>query len=250
MHDQIIDKSQGITPVSITTTQRDALTPSNGAFIYNTTAGLPQIYYGGAWYDFNTSGTATPNASATVAGKVEIATTAQSQAGTDTGETGALLSALPSDIAANEQSGRFTYATDASANDTYLILPTPALTAYRQGMTFRFKTITANTGACTMNISGLGDKTIKTFDGSDTATGDILAGRIYTLVYDGTNFVLQSSFARATDADIITATSATVGVTAAQLRYKTGMALAVTSVTVSAGGTAVSYSSSAQTAKG
>lgn len=145
MHDQLVDKNQGITPVSITTTQRDALTPANGAFIYNTTAGLPQIYYGGAWYDFNTAGTATPNASDTVAGKVEIATTAESISGTDTGGTGAKLSALPSDIAKNAQSGTYVYAADAGANDTYVISLTPALTAYTTGQVINFKANTANT---------------------------------------------------------------------------------------------------------
>jgi hypothetical protein len=46
----------------------------------------------------------TPNASKSVAGKVQVATSTESQVGIDTGSTFAPLVVLPSDIAANEQS--------------------------------------------------------------------------------------------------------------------------------------------------
>lgn len=49
---------------------------------------------GGTWNSLDT-GTVTPNASETVSGKVEIATQAQTDAGTETGETGAILSITP-----------------------------------------------------------------------------------------------------------------------------------------------------------
>lgn len=65
--------------------------------IYNTAAGTNQQYVWGAWVDVDT-GTAVANASETVAGKVEIATTAEHDAGTDTGGTGAQLVSKPSDI--------------------------------------------------------------------------------------------------------------------------------------------------------
>jgi len=39
----------GITLNSLTTTQRDALTPSNGMAIYNSTAAALQVYYSAAW---------------------------------------------------------------------------------------------------------------------------------------------------------------------------------------------------------
>ena len=106
------------------------------------------------WESFDV-GTPTPNASTTVAGKEEIATTAQSKAGTDTGETGAKLSVLPSDIAANTQSGTFVYAVDSGANDTYVVALTPALTAYTTGQKLTLKFATANTGACTVNVNSL-----------------------------------------------------------------------------------------------
>ena len=74
-------------PVYADATARDAgiPSPSNGMLIYNTALGGNQQYIGGAWTD-SASGT-TANATTTVAGKVEIATTAEAEAGTDTGGT-------------------------------------------------------------------------------------------------------------------------------------------------------------------
>lgn len=221
MHDQLVDKQEGITPASFTTTQRDALTVANGAFIYNSTAGLPQIYYGGAWYDFNTAGSATPNASTTVAGKVEIATTAESKAGTDTGGTGANLVVLPSDIAKNNQSSTFVYAADAGVSDTYVITLAPALTAYTTGQLIRFKPNTSNTGAATLNVNALGAKSIKLIDGTDPLDADLTAGRTYDLIYDGTNLVLQMVPQRASNAEATTGTNTLNFIVPAQLSAAT-----------------------------
>lgn len=74
---------------NVTSTQRDAMTASNGDMIYNTTTGTIQQYIGGAWTDVGNTGTS--DASTTVAGKIEIATAAERAAGTATGGTGAVL---------------------------------------------------------------------------------------------------------------------------------------------------------------
>lgn len=70
---------------------RDAAIPSptNGMSVYNTAAGTAQDYIAGAWT--NRAAGATPNASETVAGKVELATNAEMGTGTSTGGTGARL---------------------------------------------------------------------------------------------------------------------------------------------------------------
>lgn len=81
---------------SLTTAQRTALTPSNGSIVYDTDLWVHYQYIWGAWSTFATWSVA--NASETVAGKVEIATQAEFDAWTDTWWTGALLSALPSQI--------------------------------------------------------------------------------------------------------------------------------------------------------
>lgn len=76
---------------SLTTAERDAITWNRDwAIIYNETTGTTQQRVWGSWSDIDT-GTVTPNASETVAGKVEIATQAEFDAGTATWWTGAQL---------------------------------------------------------------------------------------------------------------------------------------------------------------
>jgi len=84
------------------------------------------------------------------------------------------------------------YAADAGATDAYAITPSPAITAYAAGQVFVFKANTANTGAATLNVNGLGAKTIKKNGSSDLATGNIAAGQIVEVVYDGTNMQMLS----------------------------------------------------------
>lgn len=84
------------------------------------------------------------------------------------------------------------YAADAEASDTYVITLTSAPLAYVAGQVFAFKANTTNTGAATLNVNSLGAKTIKKEHDVDLANGDIEAGQIVTVVYDGTQFQMQS----------------------------------------------------------
>ena len=84
------------------------------------------------------------------------------------------------------------YAADAEASDTYVITLSPAPTAYYTGMVIHFYAKTANTGACSLNVNGLGAKVIKVFHDQNTTTGDIEAGQHVVVEYDGTNFQMQS----------------------------------------------------------
>ena len=81
-----------------------------------------------------------------------------------------------------------TYAVDSVGTDSYAITLSPAPGGYTDGMMVSFKAGIANTGACTLNVNGLGAKTIKKFGIYDTATGDIEVGQIVKVIYDGTNF--------------------------------------------------------------
>jgi hypothetical protein len=83
---------------------------------------------------------------------------------------------------------KINYAADAGASDSYAITLEPAPTAYTTGQVVTFKANTANTGAATLNVNSLGAKTIKKNVNEDTATGDIIANQLVTVVYDGTNF--------------------------------------------------------------
>lgn len=90
------------------------------------------------------------------------------------------------------QNASYTYAADAEASDAYAITLSPAPTAYTAGQSYSFKANTANTGASSLNVNGLGAKTLKKNHDVDTATGDIEAGSIVEVVYDGTVFQITS----------------------------------------------------------
>jgi hypothetical protein len=92
------------------------------------------------------------------------------------------------------------YAADTGATNAYVTTPSPAPSAYVTGAQYRFKAASANTGACTINISGLGAKSIvKAAGGITTAlvANDILSGQMCILIYDGTNMQIVSTLGNA-----------------------------------------------------
>ena len=93
------------------------------------------------------------------------------------------------------QKGAEVYGADAEANDTYVITLSPVPASYYTGMVIQFKANTANTGASSLNVNTLGAIAIKKRNDQDTETGDIESGQIVTVVYDGTNFQMQSQVA-------------------------------------------------------
>lgn len=131
-----------------------------------------------------------PNASTTVKGIVEMATQAEVLSKTATGGTGAVLAVsadtMPSTLLSD-------YKVDTGAANAYVITPSPAITAYTTGQIFSFKAVNANTTASTLNVNGLGVKTIKKLSGGfDLVANDIIAGAVVVVEYDGTNFQLIS----------------------------------------------------------
>lgn len=67
----------------------------------------------------------------------------------------------------------------------------PVVTAYVTGDGYTFFASATNTGAATLNVSGLGAKSIKL--GSNSLTGgEIVAGQAVMVFYDGTAFQLLS----------------------------------------------------------
>lgn len=93
----------GIRNISLTTTERDALTPVDGDVIYNETALETQFRDNGAWVGVS-SGVA--DASTTVKGISEIATDAELAAGTGTGGTGAVIVAAGSSFNETAAAGK------------------------------------------------------------------------------------------------------------------------------------------------
>lgn len=135
------------------------------------------------------------NGSTTVKGIFQAATQAQDDARTTAGSTGALLILTPDTQRSTLLSD---YKADTGAANAYVITPVPAITAYTAGQIFTFKATNANTTVSTVNVSALGVKTIKKLGGAtDLASGDIAAGMMVEIEYDGTNFVMLNPVANA-----------------------------------------------------
>jgi len=97
------------------------------------------------------------------------------------------------------------YANATGSANTYAVTLTPAPTAYTEGMAIAVKINADNTGASTINVNSLGAKSIKKANGNDVSVGNLKTGSIYTLRYNGTNFILQGSDAagNAIPADVL-----------------------------------------------
>ena len=93
------------------------------------------------------------------------------------------------------------YATATGTANAYIATLTPALSAYGKGVSLRLEINVDNTGASTVNVNGLGAKSIKKANGTDVGSGNLKAGSVYTLVYNGTNFILQGEGGDLSDAD-------------------------------------------------
>lgn len=90
------------------------------------------------------------------------------------------------------------YFSESGAADAYVLTAVPNTRAmpstYLTGMIVEFIAGNANTGASTINVSGLGAKNIKRADGTTAlSAGEIVTTGLTKLWYDGTNFRMQSS---------------------------------------------------------
>lgn len=83
------------------------------------------------------------------------------------------------------------YGTGGSA-PAYTLTPTPAIVAYAAGQRFTAVAHAAGTeGSNTLNVSGLGAKSIKQYDASgNKRDGIVQSGQIVIAEYDGTDFVI------------------------------------------------------------
>lgn len=106
--------------------------------------------------------------------------------------------------------------TTAGGTTTYTLTPSPAITAYVTGQEFVIKMNAANTGASTINVSGLGAKNMTKGGATALASGDLLIDATYKIIYDGTQFQvtgINSSATVATAAEVTTGTDNTKMVT-------------------------------------
>jgi len=82
--------------------------------------------------------------------------------------------------------------TDTGTINSYVLTPATPLLAYGQNMVVVLKPINSNTGASTLNISGLGAVSILGAGGSPLIASELVAGIETVLVYNGTAFQLAN----------------------------------------------------------
>ena len=145
--------------------------------------------------------------------------------------------------AAQLGAGLSAYFVDSGSANAYVITAGSQVTAYADGQTFLVKATNANTTTSTINVSGLGLKSIVRNDGSVLQANDIVAGQIIQLSYNVTagNFQLSGSAASAS------ATAAAASATAAA-SSATSSASSATSSASSATSSASSATASASSA--
>lgn len=82
--------------------------------------------------------------------------------------------------------------TDGGSANAYTVTPAVALPAYSTRVIVIFSPTVQNTGASTINISGLGTKSIVSVSNAALVSGDLVVGTVYAAAYDGTSFRLLS----------------------------------------------------------
>jgi hypothetical protein len=107
----------------------------------------------------------------------------------------------------------------AGANNITASTSVP-LAGYVAGQAFRFVAAGTNTAAVTLNINGLGVRAVTKDGAVALALGDIAAGAVIEVVYDGTQFQIPSSMigsGTVADGSIVTAKLADSAVTTVKL---------------------------------
>lgn len=199
-YNQFVAKNDDSTVTGLVTFPNGANTPQLGATYVAPTLDTQAA---SKKYVDDTAVAGAPDANTTTKGIVQLPTQAQVDAKTSAGSTGALLALTPDKQRSTLLSD---YVVDTGAADAYVITPVPAITAYTTGQIFSFKAAHTNTTTSTINVSGLGAKTIKKNGTANLAAGDIVATQIVVVEYDGTNFQMTSPSANTipalTSADI------------------------------------------------
>ena len=88
--------------------------------------------------------------------------------------------------------GPYWYGTATGGPAAYLATLNPAPASLVAGLFVRLAFSTTNTGAVTLNVNGLGVKSVLKRNGQPLVAADLMAATIHGLVYDGTAWLLQT----------------------------------------------------------
>ena len=84
------------------------------------------------------------------------------------------------------------YETAGGSANAFTLAIDSSISAYVAGQVFVFKANHTITGAATLNVNGIGAKTIKKHTDNDLEAGDITNGQIVHVVYDGTDLQMTT----------------------------------------------------------
>lgn len=129
-----------------------------------------------------------------------------------------------------QDSGPLWGATSSGSANAQTLTLSPAITAYAAGQRFSFLAGYTNTAATTLNVNSVGAKNIfNAATGAAIGAGEIIVGRMYEVIYDGTQFLLINDTTPIQNGDYIwlgttggTATAQTASATPAITGYKAG----------------------------
>ena len=99
----------------------------------------------------------------------------------------------------------------SGSSNTYVLAASRVVAAYAAGDTYLVKFNHANTGAATINVDGLGAKSIVKNQTTALAANDILANMIGLISYDGTNFQLLTPIQGSGISNVVEDTSPQLG---------------------------------------
>ncbi len=125
------------------------------------------------------------------------------------------------------------YASSAGSNN-YAITPDVALAAYVTGERYSFRADFTNTGSATLNISGIGARTIKKMTGvgkANLAAGDIQNGQPVTVEADTTDLIMVTPVAGDSTNGTVTSVGSGEGLTGGPIESIGSLSLDVNGLT-------------------
>ncbi len=142
------------------------------------------------------AGAGAANASTAVKGIVQAATAAQINSSTATGSTGAILVVTPDALGASTNNQYVAsiintgipYAVATGTATAYTATFATGFSTLASGASLNFLVPISNATGITLNVNSLGAKSLKKNVSTSLASGDLSAGQIVEVVFDGTNF--------------------------------------------------------------
>ena len=139
--------------------------------------------------------------------------------------------------------------TSGGAANAQTLTLAPIITAYAAGQRYSFIAGFTNTAAATLNINGVGTKSIfNAATGAAIGAGEIVATRAYEVIYDGTQFLLLNDVTPIQNGDYIwlgtvggTATALTANAAPAITAYKAGQKFRMITAAGSTGSVATAH---------